>query len=76
MAAMMIKQKFYTVATEKAWVVDNHNLHYYVAGLSSPDYLWPYGQGGNGGSDADRYVTLYTATGVAPGHSLEQYGLV
>ncbi|KAF3055548.1 hypothetical protein GL218_07223 [Daldinia childiae] len=58
---------------ERALVVDDHSLHYYVAGLSSPDYLWSsHERESNMGIDSDRYLTLYTATGVA----LEQEGLV
>ncbi|KAI1384807.1 uncharacterized protein F4822DRAFT_373741 [Hypoxylon trugodes] len=51
---------------ERALVVDDHSLHYYVGGLASPDYLWlNHHSGGYSAEASDRYWTLYTATGIA-----------
>ncbi|KAI8958154.1 hypothetical protein F5Y11DRAFT_362973 [Daldinia sp. FL1419] len=50
---------------ERALVVDDHSLHYYVAGLSGPDCLWLYREGDNTDAEPDRYLTLYAATGIA-----------
>ncbi|KAI1641596.1 uncharacterized protein F4817DRAFT_362955 [Daldinia loculata] len=66
---------------ERALVVSNHSLHYYVAGLSSHDFLWSDNEGEmNTGVNPDRYLTLYTGSGVplgvAPGAAPGQIGLV